>query len=460
MVFAAMDERLQIKKEDQSRVQRDEEDVKKLVSTLESVMVDSFEQAGDRGDKIALSNLATGVVMPRDVSSLLLQVEKLGGKEMNALIKKKINSNAVGFWGALPKMNIKTFASLAKKVQVKQSDEKLVKINADRSLFGRLLIASNTGNIDLRDVLTYELSPVPCALAHTDGTLRKSNKSILLTVLEDSVQVLPRLPCDNDEPLTANILIDGMAAVQMIKTAGTSTFGKMASHYFNTVTAPLGKNNCSRVDIVFDRYEKVDSIKESERRRGSTSGYEIKIAGPHTAVPKNWNAYISNPVNKINLQRFLGRIWTEIGKNTLNFGHQLVLAGCFIDPQDVLMVERGTTRPLPRLASDQEEADTRMMLHAEDCSHLFQRLVLHSPVTDVAVIATHIFSSLLCKQLWMKTGVRQASVRTYPCSCRETRLCYVQSLASISLPNRVRYNQWTLPHREEKVVESSEGKSS
>ena len=106
-------------------------------------------------------------------------------------------------------------------------------------------------------------------------------------MLEDSVKVLPRLPCDNDEPLTANI-IGGMAAVQMIKTAGTPTFGKMASHYLNTVTVPLGKNNCSRVDIVFDRYDKVDSIKESERRRrGSTSGYEIKIAGPHTAVHKN-----------------------------------------------------------------------------------------------------------------------------------------------------------------------------
>lgn len=99
-------------------------------------------------------------------------------------------------------------------------------------------------------------------------------------------------------------------------------------------------------------------------------------------------------------------MWTEIGKNTLNFGHQLVLARCFTDPQDVLMVERSTTRPLSRLVSDQEEADTRMMLHAEDCSHLFQELVLHSSDTDVAVIATHIFSSLLCEQLWMKTGVR------------------------------------------------------
>ena len=101
------------------RVQRDEEDVKKLVSTLESVMVDPFEQGGDSGDKIALSNLATGVVVPTDVSSQLLEAEKLGEKEMNAFVEKRINSNAVGFWEALPKMKIKTFASLAKKVQVK-----------------------------------------------------------------------------------------------------------------------------------------------------------------------------------------------------------------------------------------------------------------------------------------------------------------------------------------------------
>ena len=76
---------------------------------------------------------------------------------------------------------------------------------------------------------TYQLSPVPCALAHADGTLRKSYKSILLTVIEDSVQDLPRLPGNNDDPLRANIT-DGMAAVQlMIKTASVQA---QASHFF------------------------------------------------------------------------------------------------------------------------------------------------------------------------------------------------------------------------------------
>ena len=61
-----------------------------------------------------------------------------------------------------------------------------------------------------------------------DGILRKSYKSILLTVLEDSVQVLLRLPGDNDDPLRANIT-DGMAAVQMIKTASVQA---QAFHFF------------------------------------------------------------------------------------------------------------------------------------------------------------------------------------------------------------------------------------
>ena len=76
---------------------------------------------------------------------------------------------------------------------------------------------------------TYQLSPVPCALTHADGILRKSYKIILLTVLEDSVQVLLRLPGDDDDPLRANIT-DGMAAVQlMIKTASVQA---QASHFF------------------------------------------------------------------------------------------------------------------------------------------------------------------------------------------------------------------------------------
>ena len=41
------------------------------------------------------------------------------------------------------------------------------------------------------------------------------------------------------------------------------------------------------MSVVFDRYDKADSIKEGEHvRRVATAGFEVKISGPNTPVPK------------------------------------------------------------------------------------------------------------------------------------------------------------------------------
>ena len=138
------------------RVQRDENDIKKVIHTLQTVMSNPFDEDAYRED-VPLMNLATGV-----------------GARMKLFVSKRINTNEVGFWEPMEKMNIKTFASLSKKAKVKSVDEKLVTVSADRNLFGRLLIASRSRDIDLREVLKYELDSVPCALAHPDGSLRKN----------------------------------------------------------------------------------------------------------------------------------------------------------------------------------------------------------------------------------------------------------------------------------------------
>ena len=86
---------------------------------------------------------------------------------MNAFVGKRINSNAVGFWEPIPNMKIKTFSSTNKKIRVTSSD-KLVTVKADRDLFGRLLIVSNTRQICLKEVFSFELSPVPYSPASAD----------------------------------------------------------------------------------------------------------------------------------------------------------------------------------------------------------------------------------------------------------------------------------------------------
>jgi len=62
---------------------------------------------------------------------------------------------------ALPNLKIKTFNTLAKKKKVKTSELKVITVAADRELFGRLVISAQSRDINLKDVLSYELSTVP-----------------------------------------------------------------------------------------------------------------------------------------------------------------------------------------------------------------------------------------------------------------------------------------------------------
>ena len=91
-----------------------------------------------------------------------------------------MDSDEVSFWSKISKLNLKTFASLAKTNQIKCADEKIITISADRNLFGRLLIAAKCRDVDGKEVLRHELSTVPFALAHADGALRKTTKSVLM----------------------------------------------------------------------------------------------------------------------------------------------------------------------------------------------------------------------------------------------------------------------------------------
>ena len=61
-----------------------------------------------------------------------------------------------------------TFASPTKISKAKE--EKAVSISADRDLFGLLIIAATSRAIDMKEVFSDELSPVPFALAHKDGS--------------------------------------------------------------------------------------------------------------------------------------------------------------------------------------------------------------------------------------------------------------------------------------------------
>ena len=143
-------------------------------------------------------------------------------------------------------------------------------------------------------MLSFELSPVPYALANTDGNLRKGTKSVLCSLLEKHVNVVQRLPAS---PNPTVVIIDGMAVIQMSKSAGASTFCELSEKYYNNFSAPLISSNCVQVHLVFDQYWE-NSIKGGEhQRRGASVGLEVQIGGPATPVPKQWES--TSPILRI-----------------------------------------------------------------------------------------------------------------------------------------------------------------
>ena len=149
-----------------------------------------------------------------------------------------------------------------------------------------------------------------------------------------------------------------MASVQMLKTGGASTFGELAEKHFDLFATHFGRNGHARVDVVFDQYRDI-SIKSGERARRTVSmGLEIKIKTPTTPLPKQWQKYINNPKNMVNLCEFLCRSWCEMAEKQLLSGQVLILGGGLRNGEITLLVTTGKTYELSSLRSDHEEADT------------------------------------------------------------------------------------------------------
>ena len=114
------------------------------------------------------------------------------------------------------------------------------------------------------------------------------------------------------------------------------------------------------------------------------------------------------------LIRFLGDyIVKHINQNSsLHEGLSLYLAGLFSYPETVKMLNQNGMLDCSCLASTQEEADTRIILHALYSDKLYRennvqgRIVVKSPDTDVLVLLVHYFPKKKNpSELWFQTGL-------------------------------------------------------
>ena len=325
-------------------------------------------------------NLSSGVTASEEIKEDLLKAKEIGERCLDEFLKSRIESGEVSLYEPIRKQKLKTFDNATKKkvLKVKGTD---VAVKADRQTFARLLLIQQQRGIDLKKVLTYELSSLPLSLANPDGTLCKTAKSKLISILHPSIPQIQTLPNNS----TAKIF-DGMVLLQKIP-PNLETFGYISGYLIRKIM----KDSKNATFFVTDHYLP-NSIKSMERKKRSNGGtLRIKVTRRDQARPTQLRKFFSNADNKLDLIKFLLEDWqTNPEFIPVLQGKQL-----FVTLKD--QAYRITTSnnslmiiDIPELQSQQEEADTKIFLCCFYASNIgFNTVHIITVDTDVLVLALY-----------------------------------------------------------------------
>lgn len=382
----------------QARISRDKADVMAITDYIKDHCQNPFDLESIPKE---LVNITTGQIATKAVEESLTSIPEKGKTILNTFLTARlVDGETKSFWDAIPKSTVVTFASM-KKALTFDKDRKMVL--DPEVLFRRLLSVAKHRDIDMRMVLSYELTPVPPALFHDDGTIRKVTKSDLAEKLEGNCPQETEL---KSKAATAYI-IDGMCFVQGLNEAQFKTFDDLGEIMVNKLTRMFSKPDLhiQTLALVFDRYDVTSTIKGNERqRRGDIGGDgpSHQIMGKRQ-VP-HFRQFLKSGPNKAALIYFLAQYLEEHAPDRIPEDRKLVIAGGHPNREVVREITDHGTRDLEELFSNHDEADTRMILHATHSSS-FPRTIVRCDDTDVLVLLVYYQSrGELSNEVYMHAG--------------------------------------------------------
>ena len=371
----------------QTRSEKDEEAVSLIVNLINS-WVNPFSSQQD------IVCLSTGKTSTPEVTSDLLKAKDVGEKCYMQFKKERLECTppVTQFFDTIKHNKLKTFSTLCKKREVKTQTGRAVILKADRSLFGRIIVMAQVRSLQMADILTYPLGPMPWALATPTGLPRKTNKAVLATTLRKDVSPEEEMPS-----VTVSV-IDGMMLVQRV-TGDHSTFGDIAQTLFTMI---LKEGVCAqRIDVVFDTYTEI-SIKSSERRlRGEDKGPVLQSITANHLV-RQWRSFLRQNDNKTNFITFLVNEWKK-DQYRKRLQHRVMYV---TDGDQCFEITQSGSVMTPDLSCTQEEADGRLLFHvAHAIKQGHQEILISSDDTDVLILLMA-FHSTIGGHLYLKCGTR------------------------------------------------------
>ena len=197
------------------------------------------------------------------------------------------------------------------------------------------------------------------------------------------------------EPHLKVIIIDGMAELQCLdKPDWVKNCAQLAEHFVATIEQKYGRRD--EVRLIFDRYDVTMSLKEAtrEKRQGGHDAIYYRVTDSTNISRVSMKKLLAHNKTKMELTTYLAdKAMTHFSRQ--NERRFVVAWGSEC---------KATHKDVRDLQSNQEEADTKMILHAADAtSDGAMEIHIHSPDTDVFVLALRRYPEL-CADASFVTG--------------------------------------------------------
>ena len=331
-----------------------------------------------------LINVSTGeVVSESSTMDILCAYEKGKTVAINfvreRLVNKTVDFHALMKKAKIPSFNFTTFKS-SKTAKTYAKELKLAK-----ELLTKLLIIARDRHLDLRELLSQNLTRFSPSIGSIDGSLGRTTKAALLPYFENTT---PNCLV-KEQHHGGTLVIDGMALIQEIADYAPATYSEYSIHLLRHSTRLATSFNTHRVDFVTDRYESF-SIKNAERNRRA-DGSQQCVQRPLSSdqkFPQVVRTFLKSGKSKESLCQFLVSHWMTLDGKEL--GGKVLYA---TQGQRCLLMSTNAnnviiTEEVDDLESNHEEADTRLLLHAKHASvQGSSSVVIRSPDTDIFIMS-------------------------------------------------------------------------
>ena len=285
-----------------------------------------------------------------------MEIPLTGERLSKRFQNERLLTNNTQFHKKLSRNTYTTFNS--KDVKIKPSEKTSTRsLEVNRNVLGTLLGYSikSGKKVDFEKALKYPLSPIPLSIANGDGTKRKTNKSKLTKILLRNFNEAS-IP---EKKSNSAYVTDLMAVIRTLKNI-PNTFEELTWRILKTIP-----RNHTRVDIIADTY-RTTSIKMGERdRRGESS--KIVVQSKKSRIPRDFSKFLSNGENK---RRMIELVFETIIHEKLDVLGMLGCTEVYLSGEEICTkVTTTSAAEFVQLSSNQEEADTKVILHT---SHILR----------------------------------------------------------------------------------------